>query len=51
MKVGIIGCGSIANTLVNFKLENKLTANLACFYDLNQEKIKKSTESTCPGSS
>lgn len=41
MKVGIMGCGSIANTLVNFKLENKLNVDLACFYDLSIDNAKK----------
>lgn len=41
MKVGIMGCGSIANTLVNFKLANKLNVDLAFFYDLNEENAKE----------
>ncbi len=41
MKVGIMGCGSIANTLVNFKLEGKLNVELAYFYDLNVDNAKK----------
>ena len=40
MKVGIMGCGSIAKTLVNFKLNNKLNVDLASFYDLNLENAK-----------
>lgn len=41
MKVGIMGCGSIANTLVKFKTENKLNVDLHCFYDLSTENAKK----------
>lgn len=41
MKVGIMGCGSIANTLVNFKLNNKLNVDLACFYDLSKDNAQK----------
>ena len=41
MKLGIIGCGSIANTLVKFKLEGKLNVELAYFYDLNPDNAKK----------
>ena len=40
MKIGIMGCGSIAKTLVNFKLNNKLNVDLASFYDLNLENAK-----------
>ena len=36
-----MGCGSIANTLVNFKLEGKLNVELAYFYDLNVDNAKK----------
>lgn len=41
MKVGIMGCGSIANTLVRFKLEDKLNVDLTCFYDLNIDNATK----------
>ncbi|RAP51441.1 MAG: aspartate dehydrogenase [Methanosphaera sp. rholeuAM270] len=41
MKIGILGCGSIANTLVKFKLEDKLNVNLACFYDLDITSAKE----------
>lgn len=41
MKIGIMGCGSIANTLTNFKLDGKLDVNLAYFYDLNPENARK----------
>lgn len=41
MKIGIMGCGSIAKTLVNFKLNNKLNVDLAYFYDLNLDNAKK----------
>lgn len=36
-----MGCGSIANTLVKFKLEEKLNVNLAYFYDLNYDNASK----------
>lgn len=35
MKIGIMGCGSIASTLVKFKLEGKLNVELAYFFDLS----------------
>ena len=41
MKIGIMGCGSIANTLVNFKLDNKLNVDLAYFFDLKTENAEK----------
>ncbi len=40
MKIGIMGCGSIAKTLVDFKLSGKLNVNLAYFYDLSYENAK-----------
>ena len=40
MKIGIMGCGSIAKTLVNFKLNSKLNVDLAYFYDLNLDNAK-----------
>lgn len=46
MKVGIMGCGSIANTLVNFKLNNKLNVDLAYFYDLERENAEKLAQKT-----
>ncbi len=41
MNIGILGCGSIAKTLINFKLDGKLNFNIVCFYD---QKIESSTE-------
>lgn len=41
MKVGIMGCGSIANTLVNFKLEDKLNIDFASFYDLDKDSAEE----------
>ncbi|RAP47151.1 MAG: aspartate dehydrogenase [Methanosphaera sp. rholeuAM74] len=41
MKVGIIGCGAIATTLVDFKLNGKLEANLDYFYDLSYESAEE----------
>lgn len=41
MNIGIIGCGSIAKTLVNFQLEGKMDVNLAYFYDMNMEDAEK----------
>ncbi len=40
MKIGIMGCGSIAKTLVDFKLNGKLNVNLAYFYDLSLDNAK-----------
>lgn len=36
MKIGIMGCGSIANTLINFQLNGKLNVKISYFYDLNK---------------
>lgn len=36
MKIGIMGCGSIANTLTNFQLNGKLNVKLSYFYDINR---------------
>jgi len=44
MKIGIMGCGSIAKTLTNFKLEGKLNVNLAYYFDLNPNSAKKLAE-------
>ena len=44
MKIGIMGCGSIAKTLTNFKLEGKLNVNLAYYFDLNPSSAKKLAE-------
>lgn len=41
MKVGIMGCGAIANALVNFRLNNKLNADIAFFFDLNKDSSTK----------
>ena len=37
MKIGVMGCGSIANALTNFKLNEKLDVNISYFFDLNKE--------------
>lgn len=36
MKIGIMGCGAIANTLTNFQLNGKLNVKISYFYDLNK---------------
>lgn len=36
MKVGIMGCGSIANTLTNFQINGKLSVKISYFYDLDK---------------
>ncbi|WP_369682637.1 aspartate dehydrogenase [Methanosphaera cuniculi] len=41
INIGIIGCGSIAKTLVNFQLEGKMDVNLAYFYDMNVENARQ----------
>ena len=41
MKIGILGCGAIASTLVDLKLKNKLNVKLSCFYDIHFENSKK----------
>lgn len=40
MNIGIIGCGSIAKTLVNFQKDGKLNVNLAYFYDLDKNNAQ-----------
>ncbi len=40
MDIGILGCGSIAKTLTNFKLDGKLNFNIACFYDQKLDSAK-----------
>ncbi|WP_455645057.1 aspartate dehydrogenase [Methanosphaera sp.] len=44
MKIGIMGCGSIANTLTNFQLNGKLNVKLSYFYDLNKDNAIKLSE-------
>ena len=41
MKIGILGCGAIASTLVDFIEKGTLDANVNCFYDLSQENAQK----------
>ncbi|MGZ7046956.1 MAG: aspartate dehydrogenase [Methanobacterium sp.] len=40
MKVGIIGCGAIANIITNFALEGKLGVDLKYFYDRDIERAE-----------
>lgn len=40
MKVGIIGCGAIANIMTNFAVEGKLGVNLKYFYDRDIERAE-----------
>ena len=40
MKVGIIGCGSIANIITNFAVEGKLGVDLKYFYDRDIERAE-----------
>ena len=37
MNIGVIGCGSIANTLTNFQLKGKLNVTISYFYDLDKD--------------
>ena len=41
MKIGILGCGAIASTLVDFIEKGALDVNINCFYDLSQENAQK----------
>lgn len=41
MKIGIMGCGAIANTLADFIIEGKLEANVQYLYDLTYENAQK----------
>lgn len=41
MNIGVMGCGSIANTLTNFQLNGKLNVELTYFYDLKHENAIK----------
>ncbi|MCD7781746.1 MAG: aspartate dehydrogenase [Methanosphaera sp.] len=41
MKIGILGCGSIANALTDFKLDGKLDVELSIFYDLKEDSANK----------
>ncbi len=40
MKVGILGCGAIANIITNFAAEGKLGVNLEFFYDRDMERAE-----------
>lgn len=40
MKVGIIGCGAIANIMTNFAVEGKLGVDLKFFYDRDIERAE-----------
>lgn len=40
MKVGIIGCGAIANIMTNFAVEGKLGVDLKFFYDKDIERAE-----------
>ncbi|MGC9517632.1 MAG: aspartate dehydrogenase [Methanomicrobiales archaeon] len=40
MKVGIVGCGAIANIITNFAIEDKLGVELKFFYDKDIERAE-----------
>ena len=40
MKVGILGCGAIANIITNFAVEKKLGVDLEFFYDRDMERAE-----------
>ena len=40
MKVGIVGCGAIANIMTNFAIEGKLGVDLKFFYDRDIERAE-----------
>ncbi len=40
MKVGILGCGAIANIITNFAAEDKLGVDLEFFYDRDMERAE-----------
>ena len=40
MKVGILGCGAIANIITNFAVEEKLGVDLKFFYDRDMERAE-----------
>lgn len=40
MKVGILGCGAIANVITDFALKGKLGVDLACFYDRDTKRAE-----------
>ena len=40
MKVGILGCGAIANIITNFAVEGKLGVDLKFFYDRDMERAE-----------
>lgn len=40
MRVGILGCGAIANIITNFAADGKLDVDLKCFYDKDMERAE-----------
>ncbi|WP_294967964.1 aspartate dehydrogenase [uncultured Methanosphaera sp.] len=44
MNIGVIGCGSIANTLTNFQLKGKLNVTISYFYDLDKDSAIRLAE-------
>jgi aspartate dehydrogenase len=40
MKVGILGCGAIANIITNFAREGKLGVEIKFFYDRDMERAE-----------
>lgn len=40
IKVGILGCGAIANVITDFALKGKLGVDLACFYDRDTKRAE-----------
>jgi aspartate dehydrogenase len=40
MKVGILGCGAIANIITNFAMEGKLGVEIKFFYDRDMERAE-----------
>ncbi|NYB26899.1 MAG: aspartate dehydrogenase [Methanobacteriaceae archaeon] len=40
MKVGILGCGAIANVITDHALKGKLGVDLACFYDRDTKRAE-----------
>jgi len=40
MKVGILGCGAIADVITDFALKGKVGVDLACFYDMDTKRAE-----------
>lgn len=40
MKVGVLGCGAIANVITDFALKGKLGVDLTCFYDRDVKRAE-----------